>query len=315
MRVNQAIAAVAGLLVVLAGCAATTIEPTPTPSPTNLTADTAPHFALADLPQLDGSTANIPLCSALVQRLTGVGEAEADAECDFSTTPTAYLNMIYSQSADEGGTAPALLLVYQADESVEATIEGSGVELEYHPIGRDALVFLVNRSNPVEGLTTDQIRSIYTGETENWSEVGGANQTIIAYQRPDDSGSQALMRKLVMGDRPLVQAPSELITSSMGGLVEGVASYANQGNALGYSVFYYVNDMLTVPEIKLLAVDGVIPTKETIRDSQYPHINQFFAVVRADQPEGSPARQILDWLQTSDGAQLIADAGYVGLAP
>jgi phosphate transport system substrate-binding protein len=315
-------------LILVAGCSpdpaptATTAPPAEQPAATSPAAPTesaepsaAPADTLtlnvADLPKLDGSTANIPLCSLLVQRLTGVVEAQADSLCDFSTTPVAYQNI--TNEAYEGYEPPRLLLAYEPDEGTKQTVADLGVELEYHPIGRDALVFITNSSNEVAGLTTEQIKSIYTGKTTNWKDVGGADAKIVAYQRPEDSGSQSLMRKLVMGNTEMAEAPTELVTDSMSGLTEGVASYSNTGNALGYSVFYYVTDMLSMPELKLLAVDGVEPTKETIAADQYPYINEFYAVVRKDEPADSTARKIVEWLESADGAALVAEAGYVGL--
>ncbi|MDR1431762.1 MAG: substrate-binding domain-containing protein [Propionibacteriaceae bacterium] len=329
MTVKRRLAFVCTLLLALAGCVAPTTQTTPATSPTGsespalpiapTTGTAIPQFAASGLPKIDGSTANIPLCSLLVQRLANLPEAEADAHCEFSTTPSAYSNLIYGAPDGEPDYEPepdypSLLLVYQADEDTEAQVKESGVELEYHPIGRDALVFLTNEANPVNGLTTSQLKSIYTGKTVNWRDVGGGNQEIIAYQRPETSGSQALMRKFVMGKAKFGKGPQTLVSGSMNALTEGVASYSNTGNALGYSVFYYVTEMLDMAELKLLAVDGVDPTKETIRVGQYPHTNDYYAVIRASEPKGSPARQIVEWLESAGGTQLIAEAGYVGLA-
>ncbi|MDR1710987.1 MAG: substrate-binding domain-containing protein [Propionibacteriaceae bacterium] len=309
---------IAGIaLMLLAGCTpAATTPPADTPTPTPVETATAPvtdpnmpTFTLETLPKIDGSTANIPLASLLVQRLTGCSEVDADAWIEFNSTPVAYSNL----ASDDPEWRPALLLAYEADSGTAQKLKDSGVEIEKHPIGRDALVFLTNSSNKVDSVTTDQLRDIYSGKIKNWKKVGGADQEIVAYQRPEDSGSQALMRKLIMGDTKMAEAPTDFVTGEMSGLVEGVASYANTGNALGYSVYYYVTSMLAMPDIKLLAVDGVAPNADTIGSGEYPHINQFYAVVRADEPADSAARQIVAWLESDAGKALIAEAGYVGL--
>jgi phosphate transport system substrate-binding protein len=295
MRIRLAIAISSCLLFAVAGCA---LDPN--------TNSAAPKFAIDDFPRLDGSTATIPLASKLLQHLTGISADEADVLCEFSTTSQAYRALATSDG-------PSLILAYELDQDTREELESSGAKFEYHPIGRDALVFLTNQNNPITGLTTEQIRAIYTGQTTNWSAVGGTDQPIIAFQRPEESGSQALLRKLVMGDTELAEAPMDRITFSMGGLIDSVANYSNTGNALGYSVFYYVNNMLAMPEIKLLAVNGVQPSPETIADGSYPFSNDFYAVVQATEPEGSPARQVIEWLESPAGAQLITDAGYVSL--
>ena len=138
------------------------------------------------------------------------------------------------------------------------------------PIGRDALVFIVNGQNPVESLTRSQLVDIYAGRITNWSEVGGPDQPIVAFQRDGTSGSQTLFKKLLMGSEPLMEAPTELRPGMMGGLIDGLAGYSGAGNALGYSVFYYASEMYQKPGLKFLAVDGVAPSAETIGDGSYP---------------------------------------------
>lgn len=304
--------AAALLAFVLAGCVgqgtATSPPGSPTPQfspvPSSASPASPAHvLALADLPRIDGSTANIPLISLAIQRMTGVDEAEADNAVKTSGTPTAYRNLV-DGSAD-------LLIVYEADRAVKREIKKSGVKLELHPIGRDALVFFTNESNPVTSLSTAQYKAIYTGALTDWAQVGGTKAPIIAYQRPEESGSQALLRKFVVGDARMAKAPSERMSSEMDAIISGVASYANKGNALGYSVYYYLANMYAVDGIRMLGVSGVLPSSATIADGSYPYTNDFYAVVRADEPAGSPARKVLHWLLSKDGRQAVADAGYV----
>lgn len=263
-------------------------------------------FTRENLPKLDGSTANIPMGVLMVQRLLGVSEQEADAMLQFTTTPNAYAALV-EKEAD-------LLLVYEADEETKKLIRDSGVKLEYYPIGRDALVFLANEGNPVTSLTTAQIQEIYQGKITNWKAVGGEDKTIEAYQRPVKSGSQALMTKLVMKELPLMEAPTERYPAQMGDLINALADYSNGKNALGYSVYYYVKNMVELPGLKLMEVDGVVPSEKTIADGSYPHLNEFYAVIRQNEPEGSPTRRLLDWVLSDEGRKAIQDAGYVGLS-
>jgi phosphate transport system substrate-binding protein len=317
---KRPIVAAAALAAVLAGC----VGPSPSPSVTTSASEppsastTSPAgsvtpqastqasthaFELAGLPRMDGSTANIPLISLVIQRLTGVPQAEADNTVKTAGTPDAYRNLV-NGSVD-------LLLVYEADTGVKAEIKDSGVKLEMHPIGRDALVFFTNASNPVTSLSTAQFRAIYTGKVTDWSGVGGPKAKIVAYQRPEASGSQALLRKYVVGSAKMAKAPVERVTAEMDEIVSGVASYANSGNALGYSVYYYLANMYAVDGIKMMGVSGVNPSRATITDGSYPYTNDFYAVVRADEPPGSPARKVMEWLLTPEGQKTVADAGYV----
>jgi ABC-type phosphate transport system substrate-binding protein len=302
---------VAVLAILLIGCVGGATGSPPNPgspgavTPSGTPAASASAFTLADLPRIDGSTANIPLISLVIQRLTGVSATEADNAVETSGTPLAYRNLI-SDLTD-------LLLVYEADQGTLALIKESGVKLELHPLGRDALVFFTNSSNPVTSLTTAQFRKIYTGGITNWSQVGGRDAEIIAYQRPEESGSQALLRKFVVGKATMAKAPSERISGEMGEIIDAVAGYANSGNAMGYSVYYYLTTMYSAENIRMLAAAGVAPSSQTIADGSYPYTNDFFAVVRADSPAGSPARRVLEWLLSDEGRQAVSDAGYVAV--
>lgn len=284
------------------GAPSTPVSPS-APGPTTTPEQPTYPFSFESLPRFDGSTANIPLISLVIQRLTGASAAEADNAVQVTTTPNAYRALIAGETD--------LLLVYEANATVKQEVEESGVKLESHPIGRDALVFFTNQANPVTSLTTEQLRDIYTGKITNWKQVGGDDIEIVAYQRTEESGSQALMRTYVMGNRTMARAPSELVTDDMGGIVEGVSDYANAGNALGYSVYYYLANMYAVEGIRMLGVGDVTPSHQTIGTGEYPYVNDFFVIIRADEPADSPARQVMEWLLSPDGTRTVVDAGYV----
>ena len=133
----------------------------------------------------------------------------------------------------------------------------------------------------------------------------------MAFQRSEDSGSQTLFQKLLIGDGELMEAPTELAPASMGGLVDSVAAYNNSANAIGFSVYYYVDQMYSQPGLRLLAVEGVAPANDTIASREYPLCNEFYAVIRAGAAPDSPERRLYDWLSTDAGRACIEKAGYV----
>lgn len=222
----------------------------------------------ANYPRVDGSTANMPLMAALYSKICGVAPEAAETMVTASGgTGAVWRNMMY-QGAD-------LLLVYEAPEGIKAEMEEQQLDLEITPLGCDGLVFLVNKQNPVESLSTDQLRGIYTGEITDWSQVGGEAGPISPYQRNEESGSQTLFKKLLMGETEPMQAPTELVPGSMGGLIEAIAAFDGAGGAIGYSVYYYANLMYANPDLKLLKIDGIEPTAASIGGGQYPLVNDF----------------------------------------
>lgn len=283
--------------------------PTPTAAPTanqsfSTPAPDAP-YTLENFPIIDGSLANVPLVDLLTQRMLGVDADTAAAltAANFSNTNPSYLALC------EGRVQ--LVLAYEPSADTVETMQESGAKLEQAEIGRDALVFLTGKDNPVDSLTVEQLVGIYSGEITNWSEVGGKDEPIIPYQRREDSGSQTLMRKLVMGDVEMMVPPTEQVIEEMGELIDKVAEFGGETNALGFSVYYYVANMYDNENIKMIAVEGVTPSNETIESGAYSLVNPFYATIRQDAAADSPEREIFQWLQTEEGTALIREAGYV----
>ena len=240
---------------------------------------------------------------------TGMDLEEARSSITVSTTAYAWENFgLYD-------TTTRMLVVYEAPDYVKEELQKANVQLEQKPIGVDALVFIVNEDNPVQALTRQQLRDIYAGKITNWKDVGGKDQAIVAFQRGEDSGSQTLFKKLLIQGGELMTPPSELAPAAMGELVDSIADYNNSANAIGFSVYYYIDQMYSKPGLRLLAVDGVTPSNDTLADGSYPLCNDFYAVIHPDAAADSPERRLYDWLDTADGQDCIKKSGYVAVGP
>lgn len=266
----------------------------------------APQTTVDDYPIVDGSTATLPLSYALMQAATGAAPEVAQAAISHSKTTESFYALVDNR-AD-------LLLVYEPSRDAYDYASQMGVKLLMKPIGRDALVFLVNPANPVQSLTHEQLVDIYTGRIANWKDVGGSDLSIVAYQRIENSGSQVMMKKQVMQGVEMMEAPKELRTDEMAELIDMVASYKDAPSAIGYSVYYYVHNMYSNANIRLLQVGGVAPENGNIASGAYPFTQDFYAVIRADAPQDSAQRKLYDWLTTEEGQALITGAGYVAVA-
>ena len=120
---------------------------------------------------------------------------------------------------------------------------------------------------------------------------------------------------------PLIEPEEEDRIAGMGGIIRQVAAYRNYKNAIGYSFRYYATVMDSSDEIKLLALNGVSPTKETIRDGSYPIASEFYAVTASKTGQPSPyesgfesdkdVKDFIDWILSPQGQQLIEKTGYV----
>lgn len=262
-------------------------------------------FKITDsLPKLDGSTALYPLYAAFAQAVYPEGEYRYwDSEVMSSQTSGAYARLLKGE-AD-------IIFVPAPSESIKQQAAAQGIELQLTPIAKEAFVFFVNAGNPIESLTSEQIRKIYSGEITNWKEVGGENKKIIAYQRPENSGSQQALRQF-MGDVPIMKPKKERVAAGMGMIIEEAAKYKNYNRAIGYSFRFFSEEMVQNGEIRHLAVDGVLPTKENIRNGSYPITSEFYAVTRSDHKHPQ-IDAFIAWILSEQGQLLVERTGYVSI--
>ncbi len=299
MRRKLMCAALALAFALLAACGAPEAQPSPTPDANQVS------FTRENFPRLDGSTATAPLGRAIAAVLLGESEDEVSDLIDFSRTTESYRELMRGNRD--------LVIAAEPNEAVFDEMKDAGFELKMEPFAMDALVFMVNAGNPVESLTLEQLRGIYTGEITNWSEVGGEDAEIVAFQRNAESGSQVLMEKLVMDGTEMIDPPEGGMVGEMGTLISAVKEYDNSANAIGYTVYYYAHDMQMADGLKLLKVDGVEPDAETIGSGEYPFLNPYYVAIDAAEPENSMTRVLFDWILGPDGQKLVDMQGYVAV--
>ena len=186
-----------------------------------------------------------------------------------------------------------------------------GKELTLTPIGKEAFVFFVNETNPVNALSSAQIRRIYSGAIDDWKEVGGNKNPIMAFQRPENSGSQTIMLRF-MGETPLSPPLMDRYSSGMGGVLEEVSEYRNAPSAIGYSFRFFLTGMGKQPRIKMLAVDGVPPTPENIASGKYPIVVNLYAITVKGNPNPN-VMPFVKWMTGEQGQELIEKTGYARL--
>ena len=259
-------------------------------------------FLRENFPRIDGSTSLIPLEAGIRAAIFGKSIEQAEKDVAHTTTWGSFKRLL-SGDAD---------IIFSTPISAEQQkmADEAGIKLEQVPVVKEAFVFVVNAKNPVDSLTQQQIKDIYSGKITNWKQVGGSDEPIIAYQRNTDSGSQNYMIDF-MGETPLMEAPTELRPGSMGGLMDVIAPNDGSLGSIGYSVYAYAADMYgTGDNIKFIKVDGVAPTKETIISGEYPLSSYNYAIFRADEPEEGAVRRLAEWMTSYDGQLAAAKAGY-----
>ncbi len=255
------------------------------------------------LPIIDGAAAVFPVYSAFVHAIYPETTRLYDDVFEYNNTTGGYRELALRNTDIFIGAAPS-------DKQVEFARE-QGTTFEYTQIGSEAFVFFVNKDNPIESLTTEQIKGIYSGNITNWSEVGGKDEEIVPFQRNEGSGSQSMLKRF-MGDTPIIEPNKVTRSGGMGDIIEVVADYRNRSSSIGFSFRFYVEGIIKNPDIKMIAIDGVAPTAENIKNGTYPIITPLYAVSYKNNPNEN-VKALLDWMLTEEGQYIIEQTGYVGI--
>ena len=175
-----------------------------------------------------------------------------------------------------------------------------GVTLKPTIVAYDGIGVIVNGGSTVAALTKRQVQQIFTGEVTDWSQVGGAPGKISVYTRNTSSGTYSDFKELAMNKRDY--APS---SQKMAGNEQIAAEVAKNANGIGYVGLAYLND----PGIKTVAIEGVVPTEESVQAKKYPYARPTFYYTNGD-AQGEAAK-FLDFTLSDAGQRIVRKVGFV----
>ena len=244
-----------------------------------------------DIPVIDGAAALLPVYAGFVQSIYPEDSVIFNGEDYDAKSAMHYTNTRGAYKDIVDGNADIIICAQPSDEQL-AYAKEKGVELELVPIGSDAFVFIVNSNNPVSDITIDQIKGIYSGKITNWRETGGKNVPLAAMRRNKNSGSQTALEK-IMGDTPIKPDYTALF-----------------GSPIGFSFRYYVTGMLAEGGVKILTINGVAPTTETIADGTYPVSGNLYAVYRKGETNENVYKAV-DFMLSPEGQKIVEKSGYI----
>lgn len=253
-----------------------------------------------DLPIVDGAAAVFPVYSAFVHATYPESTTLYDGVFEYNNTRGGY-ELLAEKKID------IFFGAYPSEGQINYA-EYCETQFVYTPIGIEAFVFFVHKDNPVDNLTTEQIKGIYSGQITNWSQVGGRDEPIAAFQRNEGSGSQSMLIRFMDGT-PIMEPPTEMVNTFMDGIIEQVAHYRSKGGSIGFSFRYYMEGIIKNPDVKLLSIDGVAPTPENIRNGTYPITTYLYAVTYEGNDNENVAR-LIEWVLSEEGQYIIAQTGY-----
>jgi phosphate transport system substrate-binding protein len=166
-------------------------------------------------------------------------------------------------------------------------------------IARDAIAIIVNPMNPIDDLSMDQVRSVFSGKVKNWSELGGLPRPIVLVNREEGSGTRESFQKFVM-DKEEISLDS--LVQNTNGAIRQVVS--NDPNAIGYLSLGLVND-----QVKALKISGVEPNLTNIESGRYVLVRPFLFILDGE-PTGE-VKAFLEFVLSPSAQKLLAKEGLV----
>ncbi len=180
-------------------------------------------------------------------------------------------------------------------------------DIEFIQVAWDALVFIVNKSNPVSGISKDDVRSLYEGKITNWKELKGKDMPIKIFLSRSGKGmsgiDNSIRKRGLFGDESRKNPNTLLLASSA--LVEQMVEKTPEGFATsGFS-------SARKRDVKMLKLNGIYPDKTNIISGKYPLIRPLFILIpKGPSPE---VKKFVDFVLSKEGQQFISSQGVVSL--
>lgn len=147
--------------------------------------------------------------------------------------------------------------------------------LTVHPLAQEALLILVNKSNPIEDIPIEKVRAIFRGEITNWKEVGGKDRPIVVVLRPHCSDRPGHWKTIV----PTLEQfrKDRLDVKSEAEVVQRVSDFAEGIGNIGATWIFSPNE-----KVKVVKVGGLAATAENLRAGKYPFTQELSIVTHGE---------------------------------
>ncbi len=202
------------------------------------------------------------------------------------------------------GTAQIGMSSRRAKATESSAALAKGVSLKPTIVAYDGIGVIVNAGSSVKALTKRQVEQIFTGDITDWSQVGGAAGKISIYTRNTSSGTYSDFKELAMKKRDYAGS-----SQKMAGNEQIAAEVAKNPNGIGYVGLAYLHD----PGIATVAIDGEIPTEESVLAKKYPYARPTFYYTNGD-AQGIAAK-FLDFTLSDEGQKTVQKVGFVPIHP
>jgi phosphate transport system substrate-binding protein len=205
-----------------------------------------------------------------------------------------------------GGTDIAESSRPMKDQEKVDVLSKRGKPVEEIPVALDGVAIYVNEENPVQELTLEQIKKIYTGAVKNWKDVGGREDRIILYGRENSSGTYAFVKEHV-----LQNADYYPTTQTLPGTAAVVNAVARDRRGIGYGGIAYGKGIKPLRVKKDATSPALEPNMENVVSLKYP-ISRYLYWYLAGKPTGQ-IKDLVDWAMSQEGQAVVENVGYYPL--
>jgi phosphate transport system substrate-binding protein len=182
-----------------------------------------------------------------------------------------------------------------------------GDRFQENLVGYDGIVIAVSKpiyDSGVTSLTRDQVKKIYSGEINNWKDLGGPDDQILVAAREQGSGTRDTFNEAIMGD---TKAETPGVSTVSGSNAEIRTILTGSDKAIGYLGFSYAED----GAVGMITLDGVTPAAETIKDGSYELARKLYFYTFGDGTPG--ARAYIDFMVGPKGQKVAEEYGFIPL--
>jgi phosphate transport system substrate-binding protein len=176
-----------------------------------------------------------------------------------------------------------------------------GVAFNEYPVGFYTVAVVLHAANPVNTLTREQVRDIFTGQIRNWKEVGGPDAAIHLHTRDPISGTRLGFQEVAMENQPYALEMKTFTNDTQ--LLDAVSKDAH---AIGYCGFNYAAHS----GVKAVSIDGVPPTADAVNEGRYPYARTL-RLYTSKARESSATRSLIEFIQSARGKEILTEMGFV----
>jgi len=245
---------------------------------------------------VSGSTTVLPLAEAGAEAFNG-------AQSDYQVLVTGGGTGVGIKNIAEGTSNIAM-----ASREVTSDEKSKfGDKFRENMVAYDGIVIAVSKQiydAGITSLTKEQVKKIYSGEINNWKDLGGPDEEMLVVAREQGSGTRDTFNEDIMGDK---KAETPGVNTVTGSNAEVKTAVTGSDKAIGYMGFSYAED----GTVGVITLDGVAPSKETIKDGRYELARKLYFYTFGDATAGAQA--FIDFMLSADGQAVAEEYGFVAL--